>query len=242
MRIHPNPSHSDYVSYIKRDVLFPQILPKDSIIVFVEIDVAVETVTTSADEANSSSLSANAEQQLMDDYLKMYKDNVLTDFTIRVGEREMRAHRAILAARSPVFAAMFEHPDTHEVKNGLLVIEDLDYDVVSEMLSYIYSGRCSRDINDLAMELLVAADKYRLEELKAHCERHLIQSLAFDNACQLLILSDMHSAERLRARVVQFIVHHPRNITHTTGWEDIVRQHPSLVTDIVRNFDKNGAQ
>ncbi len=56
MRIHPNPSHSDYVSYIKRDVLFPQILPKDSIIVFVEIDVAVETVTTSTDDANSSSL------------------------------------------------------------------------------------------------------------------------------------------------------------------------------------------
>jgi hypothetical protein len=43
MRIHPNPSHSDYVSYIKRDVLFPQISPADSITVFVEIDVAVET-------------------------------------------------------------------------------------------------------------------------------------------------------------------------------------------------------
>ena len=46
MRIHPNPSHSDYVSYIKRDVLFPQIQPHDSITVFVEIDVAVETITT----------------------------------------------------------------------------------------------------------------------------------------------------------------------------------------------------
>lgn len=49
MRIHPNPSHSDYVSYIKRDVLFPQILPKDLIIVNVEIDVAVDTVTTSTE-------------------------------------------------------------------------------------------------------------------------------------------------------------------------------------------------
>lgn len=52
MRIHPNPSHSDYVSYIKRDVLFPQISPADSITVFVEIDVAVETITTSADDQN----------------------------------------------------------------------------------------------------------------------------------------------------------------------------------------------
>ena len=43
MRVHPNPSHSDYVSYIKRDVLFPQIQPADSITVLVEIDVAVDT-------------------------------------------------------------------------------------------------------------------------------------------------------------------------------------------------------
>uniref|UniRef100_A0AC35GKX2 MATH domain-containing protein n=1 Tax=Panagrolaimus sp. PS1159 TaxID=55785 RepID=A0AC35GKX2_9BILA len=49
-RIHPNPSHSDYVSYIKRHVLFPQILPHDSITVFVEIDVAVKTITTNIGE------------------------------------------------------------------------------------------------------------------------------------------------------------------------------------------------
>ncbi len=59
------------------------------------------------------------------------------------------------------------------------MIEDLDYDVVTEMLTYIYSGRCSREVGDLAMELLVAADKYRLEELKAHCERTLIQVLGW---------------------------------------------------------------
>lgn len=55
MRIHPNPSHSDYVSYIKRDVLFPQISPADSITVFVEIDVAVETITTNIDDPASVS-------------------------------------------------------------------------------------------------------------------------------------------------------------------------------------------
>lgn len=48
MRVHPNPSHSDYVSYIKRDVLFPQIMPLDMIVVTVEIDVAVETITVSS--------------------------------------------------------------------------------------------------------------------------------------------------------------------------------------------------
>lgn len=128
MRIHPNPSHSDYVSYIKRDVLFPQILPRDLIIVNVEIDVAVDTVTTSAEPTLVCNIGrffiiilqagANCEQQLVADYQKMFRDDVLTDFTIRIGAdgREIRCHKAILAARSPVFGAMLLHEDTAEAK------------------------------------------------------------------------------------------------------------------------------
>ena len=47
----------------------------------------------------------------------MLRDGVLTDFTIIAQGREIRAHRAILAARSPVFAAMLcTHEDTNEAK------------------------------------------------------------------------------------------------------------------------------
>ena len=57
--IFQNPSHSDYVSYIKRDVLFPQISPADSITVFVEIDVAVETITTPVEDPIGVSNNSN---------------------------------------------------------------------------------------------------------------------------------------------------------------------------------------
>lgn len=58
-----------------------------------------------------------------------------------------------------------------------MVIEDLEYDTVTEMLNFIYCGRCLRDVNEFsfASDLLIAADKYRLEELKSHCEKALVQ-------------------------------------------------------------------
>lgn len=234
MRIHPNPSHSDYVSYIKRDVLFPQILPRDLIVVQVEIDVAVETITTNTEQHSV----VNMEQQLFDDYLKIFRDELLTDFVIKVSGREVRAHRAILAARSPVFCAMLTHDQTNEAKTAILEIPDLEYDVVVEMLNYIYCGRCSKDINHIASDLLIAADKYRLDELKTHCEKTLVEQIQIDNACEMLILGDMYGAKWLRKRAVQYILHRPKQITSTIGWEAVLRQHPQLVTDIVNQFDK----
>ncbi|KAF8365316.1 mel-26, partial [Pristionchus pacificus] len=215
MRIHPNPSHSDYVSYIKRDVLFPQILPRDSITVAVEIDVATETVTTTSDPLP-----------------------IMTDFTIRVGDKEIRTHRAVLAARSPVFCAMLTHEDTNESKSGVMHITDMDHDVVQEMLTYVYSGRCSKDIGEMAGDLLIAADKYRLDELKQHCECSLIEQISVDNVCQLLVLSDMYRAHKLREYSLIFITHRTKMVTCTPGWSDILKSHPNLVTDIVNGFDK----
>ncbi len=41
-----------------------------------------------------------------------------TDCLLHVGRRTFPAHKAILAARSPVFAAMFGHEEMVEAKNG----------------------------------------------------------------------------------------------------------------------------
>ena len=63
----------------------------------------------------------NSDVQLIEDYQKLLKDDQsFTDFHIRCGDREFRVHRAILAARSVVFAAMLSH-DTDEAKNVLLI-------------------------------------------------------------------------------------------------------------------------
>lgn len=239
MRIHPNPSHSDYVSYIKRDVLFPQIHPADSITVYVEIEVAVDTVTTSVDDTFEPNKSCSCERKLGEDYLKIWNDSVLTDFTIKIQEKEIQVHRVILAARSPVFAAMLHHVDTSESKTGILEIKDVEYNVVKEMLQFIYSGRSSPDLNELASDLLIAADKYRLEELKNHCEQSLIQAINCENACQLLIIADMYGAFTLRKKVNTFIKLHPKKVVQTSGWQTILKEHPHLVTDIVASFDKS---
>lgn len=60
-------------------------------------------------------------------------------------------------ARSPVFAAMFEH-EMEERKQNKVAIIDVDQDVLKEMLRFIYTGK-SPNLEKMADDLLAAADK-----------------------------------------------------------------------------------
>ena len=48
-------------------------------------------------------------------------------------------------------------------------IIDLDPDVLAEMLHFIYTGKTPK-LDDLAGDLLGAADRYQIDKLKAACE------------------------------------------------------------------------
>lgn len=77
---------------------------------------------------------------------------------------------------------------------GTLVIQDVEFNVVKEMLNFIYCGRSSSEINELASDLLIAADKYRcviaefgrILKVNAECvKRHSFK--AFGNKIAILL-------------------------------------------------------
>ena len=55
------------------------------------------------------------------------------DVTLVVEGQEIHAHKAILAARSPVFKAMFAHQMSEAVE-GKVMIDDIAADVLNELL------------------------------------------------------------------------------------------------------------
>lgn len=69
-----------------------------------------------------------------------------------------------MAARSPVFSAMFEH-GMSEARNDRVQIDDIDPDVLKEMLRFMYTG-VAPNLERMSDDLLAAADKYQLERLK----------------------------------------------------------------------------
>ena len=94
----------------------------------------------------------------MQSFINFFQSGQFSDVTLVVGEKEFKAHRLILAARSVVFAAMFYHENTKEMQEGKVIITDIDEDVFSELLRFMYTGKVSV-LDFCAVELFVAADK-----------------------------------------------------------------------------------
>lgn len=97
------------------------------------------------------------ECSLSDDLAQLFESQKFSDVILCVNKKEFFAHKAVLAARSPVFAAMFQH-DLSEKKQNRVEINDMEPEVLREMLRFIYTGKAPA-LEKLDAELLAAADK-----------------------------------------------------------------------------------
>ena len=107
------------------------------------------------------------------------------------------AHKIIAGARSPVFADMFKQNMAQNIE-----IEDMEPAVFQKMLQFIYTNDC--DVGEHAEELLIAADKYDIKDLKDICEEELESELTVDNEARLLAVSNQCQGKMLQ-NTIQFI-------------------------------------
>ncbi|CAG0901627.1 unnamed protein product [Darwinula stevensoni] len=222
-----------FKKFIRRDFLFDEangLLPDDKLTLYCEVSVVADSVNISG-QSNASPFRV-PDCRLADDLGMLFESQRFSDVTLAAAEKEFVAHKAILAARSPVFAAMFEH-EMEERKAGRVEIADVEPEVLQEMLRFVYTGK-SPNLDKLADELLAAADKYALERLKIMCEEALSQSLSIENAADVLILADLHSADQLKSQAIEFINTHATDVMETKGWKSMIGRHPHLIAEAFR--------
>ena len=173
------------------------------------------------------------------DMIELFKSGKFFDVTIVCEDREggveeFKCHKAILAARSTVFDAMFSH-DMKENRDNEVVIKDMGAETFRDMASFIYCGRI--DLEDysetIAANLLVAGEKYDLEQLKEKCEDHISECLSVTNVLDMLVLADLHRAATLRSTALEFFCENRKEILAQEGWREKVKMYPDLMADII---------
>ena len=203
-----------FADFIKLDFLLNKsngLLPDDNLTVLCEGTAAVNRVSIPG--FSSGPQVGLFDSSLSDDFCSLFENQEFSDVILSVGSKDLLAHKAVLAARSAVFAAMFKC-EMNESKQNRVDIVDIEYSVVKEMLTYIYTGK-SPNLATMAEDLLAAADKYDLGVLKKMCETFLLSLLTVENAVDLMVLADMHCAKLLKALAIQFINKHVKDVMLT---------------------------
>jgi len=205
------------------------LLPSDELQLLLELVITFDTVTKSCYTRQTQVEPKH--QEVAKDLEGIYRDGKLADFLIIAGGREISCHRAILAARSPFFAAMFaDH--TEEAKEKRVKFDDLDSDVIDEMLHYMYAG-VSPNLKEMAPELLAAADRFQLTGLKEMADQVLRVSLNNENSCRVLVLADLHGAKELKLEAIRYVAQNKTQVIQTEGWQQMIVNNPGLITEVV---------
>jgi len=125
------------------------------------------------------------------------------------GQR-LAAHRDILSLRSPVFRTMFQSGFKEAEQVGAVMsISDVDTCVLKEMLRFLYTGSVQEHaLPAMALPLFELGNKYEVEGLQALAQQSLVKSLDVENAINVIVVADQHSAGELKGSVTTFICKH----------------------------------
>lgn len=174
--------------------------------------------------------------KVCDDYETLFENGTSSDVVFTADGKEFNLHKSILMARSPVFQAMFEHSMKENAENVVEIV-DVKHEVLNELFRFIYAGKVNA-IESIAEDLLVAADKYLVQDLKTMCETDLCLNISVDNVLQYISLASMNNATELKSQAISFFVSNSEDIVDGTEFESFTKSHPDLMCELFRALNQ----
>lgn len=135
----------------------------------------------------------------------MLTEGIHTDIIINTSDGSVEAHRAVLAARSPVFRSMFSH-DLKEKELSTINICDMSIEACHALLNYIYGNIQHEEFMTHRLALLRAADKYDISDLKEACHESLLEDIDAKNVLDRLQNASLYQLPKLKTSCMQYLV------------------------------------
>jgi len=165
--------------------------------------------------------------------------DVGTDVSFIVKGETIQAHRAILAARSPVFQAE-PFGTMSDATSPSITLQDIEPAVFKAMLVFMYTDELSEDeefgdnLTEMMQHLLAAADRYALDWLKLMCARKLWNIISEDTFASTLACAETHNCPELKSKCIDFFAMEKnfKSFVFTAGFMWLVQKFPDLAAKL----------
>jgi len=177
------------------------------------------------------------------DYTRLYKSVETSDVTVMAGTKEFQLHKCVLADRARV---LFELVLTEESSssssssgnnNCIVVHIDVSETVFEVLIQFVYSSEEPK-LSDLDEEtiksILVAANRFRVTELKLYVESILIEKfLVPSKAAAFLLFADAHLCALLKETSMDaYMTDPPAVIASHSDWTKL-QESNKLLTELL---------
>jgi speckle-type POZ protein len=156
-----------------------------------------------------------------------------------VGDDTFPAHRAVLAARSPVFRAEL-FGSMAEATMPSITLHDITPATFKVMLRFIYTDEVPiedgpKDSSiDMFQNLLAAADRYALDRLKFICAQKLWDKVSVDTVATILACAETYNCHELKSKCIDFFVleENFKEAVFTDGYVALVVKFPLIAAEL----------
>ena len=158
---------------------------------------------------------------------KMFMHEEFADITFEIGEGQLQspslfpAHRLILKMAAPKLEELCVMSD-HTPKRVRIL--DTSPDTFKALLMYIYGCKIPDFGKEISRtkEIIEAADKYGVTNLKLEAEAHYVSSIKFslENIVENLLFAEARNCALLKERVMEFLVNNALEIVETKTLKD----------------------
>jgi len=154
-----------------------------------------------------------------------------SDVTFIVQGERIKAHKAILKTRCKPFESMFDSGMAETFSNEVEV-DDIKQKVFKEFLRFLYTDVAPKYAENSTMELLAAADKYGVDDLKNICEKEINPNLNGDNVIDTLILAEKHNCPTLLTSAKAIFGWHAKELKSKEAWNKLL-ENPTIFEHLV---------
>jgi len=183
------------------------------------------------------------------DMAKLLKSAEGSDVSLKAGVQNgdetaaepLRAHRSLLAARSPVFQRMFYGSTTmaEAAASSEVCLSDMDGPTASLFLEFLYTGKVVATVwedEDAVCHLLLAGHKYEVKSLVEVCVARVVSALNEENAAERLMMADLLGIPQIQDAALEYMCASPQRlaaIQSTEAFERLGQQRPQLALKIM---------
>ncbi|CAN6196359.1 unnamed protein product [Urochloa humidicola] len=170
----------------------------------------------------------------------MLSDGIFSDIVVNADGGSIKAHRAVLGARSPVFMRMFL-TEFKEKDKSVVDITDMSHEACRAFISYIYGNIPEKEFLAHRNELLSAGDKYDIVELKNTCERSMIDDADNDNVIQRLQMAHLYGLSTLKKTCMWLLVEFLKIYDIPKNFHEFMQTgDPDLIADVMQSCRGQG--